>query len=74
VAVDGDDLAHRLIVEGLAWHDRRYGCDPGLAAAEAGARVARRGSWVDTAPVAPWDWRASERERRAAGKAAPAGR
>jgi len=25
------------------------------------ARAARRGLWADKAPVAPWEWRASEK-------------
>jgi len=74
VEVEGDDLAHRLVIEGLAWHYRRYSRDAGLAAAEAEARAARRGLWAEPAPVAPWDYRAGERERRAAGRAAPLGR
>jgi hypothetical protein len=28
------------------------------------ARAARRGLWRDPAPVPPWDWRASEAERK----------
>ena len=28
------------------------------------ARAAHRGLWADKAPVAPWEWRASEKERK----------
>ena len=58
-------LAIPLVVprtaDGLAWHYTRYSDDARLAAAEREARAARRGLWRDAAPVAPWDWRASEK-------------
>ncbi len=63
--VGRDDLAHRLVSEGLAWHYRRYSDDAGLEAAERDARSAKRGLWTDREPVPPWDWRAGEKERRA---------
>jgi len=62
----GQDLARQLVAEGLAWHFTRYSDDAGLAAAEAEARAAGRGLWADPEPVAPWDWRAGEAERKAA--------
>ena len=70
VEIEGQDAGHRLVSEGLAWHYVRYSDDARLAAAEREARAARRGLWRDPAPVAPWEWRASERDR----KAVPAGR
>ena len=41
-----------------------------LAAAEQAARAARRGPWADREPVPPWEWRATERERKAAARQA----
>jgi len=70
VEIEGQDAGHRLVSEGLAWHYVRYSEDARLAAAEREARAARRGLWRDPAPVAPWEWRAGERDR----KAVPAGR
>jgi endonuclease YncB( thermonuclease family) len=70
VAIEHDDVGHRLVAEGLAWHYTRYSKDAGLAAAERDARAARRGLWADRDPVPPWEWRVSERDRRAV----PAGR
>ena len=58
------------MADGLAWHYVRYSKDARLAAAERDARAARRGLWADKAPVPPWEWRATERGR----KAVPAGR
>jgi micrococcal nuclease len=59
--IDGDDVALRMLAAGLAWHFTRYSDDEHLAAAEREARAARRGLWADPEPVAPWDWRATEK-------------
>lgn len=64
VEVDHDELGHRLVTEGLAWHYTRYSHDATLDAAQRAARAARRGLWADKAPTPPWDWRASEKQRR----------
>jgi micrococcal nuclease len=53
-----------MVAEGLAWHFTRYSDDATLAAAEREARAARRGLWRDREPVPPWEWRASEKERK----------
>jgi micrococcal nuclease len=70
IDIEDDDLGHRLVADGLAWHYTRYSKDAGLAAAEREARAARRGPWADPPPAPPWAWRASEKDRRAV----PAGR
>ena len=41
---------------------------------EADARRQRRGLWADAAPVAPWEWRKTEKDRQTARKAAGVGR
>jgi endonuclease YncB( thermonuclease family) len=71
--IDGDDVALRMLTAGLAWHFKRFSDDEELAAAERNARAARRGLWADPEPVPPWEWRASEKERKAAQRE-PAGR
>jgi endonuclease YncB( thermonuclease family) len=68
--IDGLDVCRQMVADGLAWHFTRYSDDERLAAAEREARAARRGLWRDPAPVQPWEWRASEAER----KRKPAGR
>ena len=65
VEIDGDDLGHRLVTEGLAWHYVQFNNDPQLAAAEQQARAARRGLWADAKPEPPWEWRKGEKARRA---------
>ena len=62
--VGGLDVCLQMVADGLAWHYTRYSDDADLAAAERQARAARRGLWRDAAPVAPWDWRASEAEQK----------
>jgi endonuclease YncB( thermonuclease family) len=66
VSIGGDDLARRLLVEGLAWHYSRFDDRQEMAAAEVEARTARRGLWADPKPVPPWEWRATEAERKQA--------
>jgi endonuclease YncB( thermonuclease family) len=66
----GQSVNRRMVADGMAWHYARYSKDAGLAAAEREARAARRGLWADKAPVSPWKWRASEKDR----KQVPAGR
>ena len=50
-----------LVKHGMAWANRRQGCFPILAVAEATARKARRGLWADPNPTPPWDWRKGKR-------------
>ena len=59
-----------MVADGLAWHYVRYSKDARLAAAERDARAAKRGLWADKAPVPPWEWRATAKDR----KCQPAGR
>lgn len=51
-------------------HYVRYSKAAERAAAERDARAAGRGLWADREPVPPWEWRASERERKAAARRA----
>jgi endonuclease YncB( thermonuclease family) len=72
IEADGQGVNRTMVADGMAWHYARYSKDAGLAAAERDARAARRGLWADKAPVAPWEWRASEKDRKR--QPAPAGR
>ena len=64
IEIEGQDVNRQIVVDGLAWHYVRYSKDARLAAAERDARAAKRGLWADAKPVAPWEWRASEHERK----------
>lgn len=69
ILADGEDLNRRMIQEGFAWHYLQYAHEQpvdertGDSRAEQEARTARRGLWVDAAPVPPWDWRKRRRGR-----------
>lgn len=65
VVINGRPVGLELVRAGMAWQYRQYDQSPELAAAEAQARAARRGLWADREPIPPWEWRASERERKA---------
>lgn len=73
VEVDGRDVGLALVTDGMAWQYDRYDSSPELADAEREARNARRGLWSEDDPVPPWEWRATERERKAAARR-PTGR
>lgn len=64
ILTDGASINRKMVAEGLAWHYTRYSSDADLAAAEAAARAARIGLWADAEPVAPWEWRAGEADRK----------
>jgi len=64
VEVDGVDVNVELVKDGLAWHYVRYDKSPELAKAEREARDAKRGVWADKEPMPPWEWRATERDRK----------
>ncbi|MFM8893699.1 MAG: thermonuclease family protein [Planctomycetia bacterium] len=64
VEIEREDMGRQLVAEGLAWHYARFSKDASLAAAERDARAAGKGLWGDREPVPPWEWRASERDRK----------
>lgn len=70
IEVEGQDVNRQLVADGLAWHYAEYSRDATLAEAEREARAVGRGLWADREPVPPWEWRASEKDR----KREPAGR
>ena len=47
---------------GMAWAYRKYLHDQSLLATENDAREAKRGLWVDSDPVPPWEFRKAKRE------------
>ena len=63
----GKDVNREMVKAGLAWHYARYSDDSTLAAAQRDARSAKRGLWADKKPVPPWEWRATERDRKKVG-------
>lgn len=60
VKVGEQDVNLTMVEEGLAWHYKQYSKSKTLAAAESGARKARRGLWATKKPTPPWDYRHHE--------------
>jgi endonuclease YncB( thermonuclease family) len=63
VTADGHDVGLEMIRGGFAWHYMQYSDNARYAAAEEGARRARRGLWQDARPTAPWAYRAARSSR-----------
>ena len=65
VHLAGRWLNKALAERGYAWHYKQYSQSKDLAAAEADARKAKRGLWIDldspSPPVPPWEWRKDHR-------------
>jgi micrococcal nuclease len=66
VHVDGVHVNREQVANGLAWRYVQYDKRGEFTQVEQAARAARKGLWADAHPVAPWDWRKGEKERRAA--------
>lgn len=69
VTCKGQDAGLSLVWSGMAWFYPQYGTGRAdLSRAEREAREARRGLWVELGtrqePIAPWDWRRAQRERK----------
>ena len=58
----GKDANAEQVRQGMAWAFTRYQTDPEIKRLEEGARAARVGLWRDSAPQAPWEWRATSRK------------
>ena len=65
VRVGGRDLSVMLVEAGLAWHYVAHSSDPELATAQLNAQKAHRGLWSMRSPTPPWQWRRTERSRKA---------
>lgn len=57
VKCDGQDASEQLVRSGMAWVFDRYVTDRSLYSLQDEAREDRRGLWVDSDPVPPWEWR-----------------
>lgn len=54
---NGYDMNWQMIKDGYAWDYKRYTCGSSYRKAEKQARQAKKGLWVDTNPVPPWEYR-----------------
>ena len=57
VFVAGANVNAAMVNQGMAWAYRQYVTDRSIIQLEEQARAARRGLWVDPAPVEPWLFR-----------------
>ena len=46
-----------LVVNGLAWHFKKYSKSRAYSELEKEARAKKIGLWSELYPIAPWDWR-----------------
>jgi endonuclease YncB( thermonuclease family) len=74
VTIGGKLVNAEMVRSGLAWRYVTYDKRNEVGAIEEDARRHRRGLWADAHPVAPWEWRKTEKDRKTAAKAAGASR
>lgn len=64
ILADGTNVNHELVKQGWCWWYRKYA--PGnsdLQELEQEARDAKKGLWIDPAPIPPWIYRQARREK-----------
>ena len=54
---DNKYLSAEIIKAGMGWHYKRYSSSKELALLEDNAKKNKIGLWIDTNPIAPWDFR-----------------
>jgi nuclease-like protein len=60
--LDGSHVNHTLVKEGWCWWYRKYAPgDTVLEGLEKEAREAKKGLWIDPAPIPPWVYRKAKR-------------
>lgn len=74
VTIGGKPVNAEQVRAGLAWRYTTYDRRNEFGALEDDARRQHRGLWADAAPVAPWEWRKTEKDRKTARKAVGASR
>jgi micrococcal nuclease len=65
VYVNDKNINYKMVELGMAWHFKKYSSDNKLAAIEKSARNNKKGLWSLNFPIAPWDYRAIKKHRRA---------
>jgi micrococcal nuclease len=74
VTIGGKLVNAEMVRSGLAWRYVQFDRRNEFGGLEDDARRQRRGLWADAHPVAPWEWRKTEKDRKAARKAVGEGR
>jgi micrococcal nuclease len=57
VMIGSVNVNEELLKAGLAWHYKKYDNNASWAEMQVNARNERRGLWVKSDAVAPWEWR-----------------
>jgi len=57
VLPDGTILNQELVRAGMAWHYTQFSRDAKLIELENEAKTAKRGLWISSQPVPPWEFR-----------------
>lgn len=67
IEVDGANVSEEMIKRGMSWYYIEYGMSLDLAILQDAAMESKIGLWGGSEePIAPWDWRKIEREKRKA--------
>jgi endonuclease YncB( thermonuclease family) len=66
ITIDGLNVNLELVKQGMAWRYTKYDKEKIYLQAEKEARQAMRGLWADKDPIAPWEWRKQQKEKRKA--------
>lgn len=61
---EGKDVSLLMLHEGMAWHFKKYDTNEIYSEAERRAKAAKRGLWVDSKAIAPWDLRAQRTHKK----------
>ncbi|MEI6240222.1 MAG: thermonuclease family protein [Planctomycetia bacterium] len=62
VLVNGSDVNREMVATGNAWHYAAYSKDQSLAQLQSQARAQQIGLWAQPDPVAPWQFRSTEKK------------
>jgi len=62
--LDGRNVGHELLKEGLAWWRRSASSDASLEVVQELARASHKGLWADPNPVPPWKWKVAKKTSR----------
>ena len=57
VTQGGADVSRKMVADGFAWRYKTYDKKGEYTAAQAEAKDAKRGLWVDPEPTPPWEFR-----------------
>ncbi|WP_418183351.1 thermonuclease family protein [Algibacter sp. PT7-4] len=59
---DSLNLNFQLVKNGLAWHYTKYSTNQKLQDIENLAKKKKKGLWVNSKSISPWQWRANKKE------------